>query len=33
MSILVEINDSVIIGLKSSLMANKNAERNAKEVA
>ena len=33
MSILVEIHDSVIIGLKSSLMANKNAERNAKEVA
>lgn len=33
MSILVEINDSVIIGLKASLMANKNAERNVKEVA
>lgn len=33
MSILVEINDSVIIGLKASLMANKNASRDVKEVA
>lgn len=33
MSILVEINDSVIIGLKASLMANKNAPKTMQEVA